>query len=167
MRTVAPADRWGRLDLLGGAPRVDKYGDHDRNLPPVDQVVQHVLRADVAAVVHECLPVLEHHQRGGDGGVVLRRHVHPVPVLGAWEYLARESVRPAELALRHADLRQAVGPEAVLVIERGSSGQRRRQPAGSRVAAARRGLSGTVDAARDVRGDGIDYTWRHRPRKPR
>ena len=100
----------------GRAAGVDEHADHDRDLAPVDQVVHHVLGPHVPLLVLERLPVLEDHQGGRDGRVVLRRDVDPVGVLGAGVDLAGERERPADLALRDALLRQRVGPQPVLRI---------------------------------------------------
>jgi len=62
------------------------------------------------------LTYLEDHQRRRDGRVVLRGDVDPVRVLGARVDLARERVRPANLAFRDAFLRHRVWSEPVLRI---------------------------------------------------
>ena len=62
-RPIAPFLR-RRLRLIGPAARIDEHGEHHGNLPPIDQVVEHVRRADVALHVLERLPIVEDHQAG-------------------------------------------------------------------------------------------------------
>jgi hypothetical protein len=114
-RAVAPFLR-RRFGLLSRPARIDEYADHDRDLAPVNQIVEDVLRPYVALRVHKCVPVLKDHQSGGLGRIVLRRDVYPVGALRAGIHLARQRERPADFTLRHAFLRQRVGAEPVLRI---------------------------------------------------
>ena len=108
---VAPLLR-RRFGLIRPAAGVDEHREHHRNLAPLDQVVEHVGRPDVPLHVHERLAVVEDHQAGGDGPVILRRDVDPVGVLRARIRLALDDERAAHLAFRHVRPRQRVWTRA-------------------------------------------------------
>ena len=113
----SPQSLGDRFGLLGRAAWVDEDADHHGNLAAIDQVIHHVLRADVALLVFERLAVVEDHQAGRLGLVVLRGHVDPVSVLRPGIDLARQRERADDLAAWHAFLLQRIGTELVEVVE--------------------------------------------------
>src|ERR1017187_2731640 len=58
---IAPSGLRAGFRLIRPAARIDEYTDHHRDLPPVDQIVHHVLCAQIAVLVLERLPILEDH----------------------------------------------------------------------------------------------------------
>ena len=75
-----------------------KIADRDRDLPLVDQVLEHLAR-EAALGVGGALAVLEHQHVGGLIRLVLRGHVHPVAPHRAREDPALEGDRPLEPSL--------------------------------------------------------------------
>src|SRR4029434_7656250 len=90
--------------------------EHDRDLAPVNQVVEDVRRANVTLHVLESLTVVEDHQAGLHRRVVLSRHVHPIGVLGSGIRLAWERVRPADVTRGYAVTWKRVGTELVMNV---------------------------------------------------
>ena len=137
---IAPV-AWRRFRLLGCPAGIDENGDHHGNLAPVDQVVQHVRRAQAAFHVFEGLAVLKDHQTRGNGRIVLSGHIDPVGVLSSRICLARQHERTAHIPLRHPVVRLRVGAELVIRVH-----VRALRPAG-RAAAIRRRCGHTTNAA--------------------
>jgi two-component system KDP operon response regulator KdpE len=105
-----------RFGLLRSPARVDEHAEHDRNFAAIDQVVEHVLRTDVAVGVLESLPILEDHQAGRDRWVVLPRNVHPIGMLGAGVDFTGQRERPLDFPFGNPLLRHRIRAQAVLRI---------------------------------------------------
>ena len=115
------------LGLFRRASGIDERRDHHRQLAAVDQVVEHVRRPGRAGHVDEGLAVLEDHQVGFDGRIVLSRHVDPIGVLRAGIGLAvREDERAAQHAPGHALALERIRTERVERVHVASRRRRRR-----------------------------------------
>src|SRR5207237_6615254 len=66
---------------------IDKQTDGDGQLAPGEQVIEHVWHALATSLAHVAAAVLEDHQRGGFGAVVLRRDIYPAITRGVREDL--------------------------------------------------------------------------------
>ncbi len=106
---VAVLRLFGVLEDAG----VYEDADSDRYLAAVDEVVQHDGAADLPVRVQVPPPVLEHHQRRGFGGVVLRGHMNPVPPRGAGVDRALAPVELHGRACGDARLYIRIGPVGV------------------------------------------------------
>ena len=114
-RPIAPLLR-RRFRLFRRSTRVDEHRQHHRQLPAIDQVVEHVGDAQVALHVLERLAVVEDHQARRDRFVVLRRHVHPIRVLRTWISLARQREWPADVAFRDPLAFEGVRAELIVRV---------------------------------------------------
>jgi len=96
---------------LRGAPGLDEDAEHDGDLAAVDQIVHDVLGAEIAVGILESLAVLEDHERGGNGGIVLSGDVDPVGVLVPGKTLLWMWKRTLDFTFGDAILREGVGAE--------------------------------------------------------
>jgi hypothetical protein len=99
--------------MIVAAARVNEDADHYRQFTPEDEIVHHVLRAQIAVRIHEGLPPVTDHEAGGNGWFVLRGKLNPIGVLGTGIGITRQRERPADFAFGNAWLRQRVGTQAV------------------------------------------------------
>ena len=111
-RAVTPIPRGG-LRLVRSPSRIDEYTEHHRNFPPIDQIVQDVLRLHAAGLGHHRLPIVENHYRRRLRRIILGGYINIVGVLGARKHLRGNHLGRGKRPLRHPVHRQRVRPEFI------------------------------------------------------
>ena len=99
----------------GNHAGIDEQPDGDRHLACRDEVVKNHRDPPAAIAVHITAAVLEDHQAGGFGGIILRRNIHPGLVVGAREDAAGGEGQLLLLAGRNAGFRHGVRPELIVI----------------------------------------------------